>query len=313
MAQRLTSRLSAGAALVTGLGMAGIATAVPAQAATELVYTCTTAIGDKPLTVAIDTDAPETVAAGETLSVSSISGTVTLPSDVSNAVAGFLGAEYMEGTTPVTTSVTSGGETVGEVSTTLLTERTHIFTAGEGWAQEGIDPANPQVWLPLASSEVQSIQVPAEAIGSTFELQAPETFTSAFTGTKADGSTFELDVPCTYESGNKVIDAVSVVETTEEPTEPEPEPEPTAPEPTEPAPTEPAPTEPTEPTDPQPTTPAPAGPAEPEVPEVVQTDGLTQAGQTGDEQPVAFALGGLLLAGAGAGTVLVARRRASQH
>ncbi|MGO1166142.1 MAG: hypothetical protein ACTMHL_05955, partial [Janibacter sp.] len=54
-------------------------------------------------------------------------------------------------------------------------------------------------------------------------------------------------------------------------------------------------------------------PAKPEVPAVVQTDGLTPVAPQ-EDNTAALALGGLLLAGAGAGTILVARRRAAaQH
>ncbi|HIZ97474.1 MAG TPA: hypothetical protein H9805_02720 [Candidatus Janibacter merdipullorum] len=50
---------------------------------------------------------------------------------------------------------------------------------------------------------------------------------------------------------------------------------------------------------------------DPEVPEVVQTDGFTPVGEQPQDNTLALTLGGLLLAGAGAGTVLVARRRAA--
>src|SRR5699024_4318646 len=58
---------------------------------------------------------------------------------------------------------------------------------------------------------------------------------------------------------------------------------------------------------------------EPEVPEVVQTDGFQPATTTAttpvEDNTLALTLGGLLLAGAGAGagTVLVARRRAASQ
>ncbi|NYF98807.1 DUF6801 domain-containing protein [Janibacter cremeus] len=51
----------------------------------------------------------------------------------------------------------------------------------------------------------------------------------------------------------------------------------------------------------------------PEVPAVVQTDGLTPAMTSQEDNSAALALGGLLLAGAGAGSVLVMRRRGQQH
>lgn len=49
----------------------------------------------------------------------------------------------------------------------------------------------------------------------------------------------------------------------------------------------------------------------PEVPSVVQTDGFQPQGAPQQDTTLAIALGGLLLAGAGTGTVLVARRRAA--
>ncbi|MDN5724244.1 MAG: hypothetical protein L0H20_14845, partial [Corynebacterium sp.] len=86
MAKRLSSRLSAGAALVTGLGMMGIATAVPAQAATvALDYDCTYTVlnggeidGDNAVGVQLDVALPETAQVGDVIDPS-VTATVRIP------------------------------------------------------------------------------------------------------------------------------------------------------------------------------------------------------------------------------------------
>ncbi|WP_338748588.1 hypothetical protein [Janibacter alittae] len=278
MAARLKTRLSAGAALVTGIGLMGVATALPAQAETTVSYTCTVPGPEVPtsedITVTFDTNAPATVAPGNTLSVDSVTGAATIP---------LLGAstpsEGAEVTVPVTAPVRTGGTTIGTVDTTLTSEG---FTVGES-----------EVQVSMASHEARSIVVPVEAAGQTFEVLVPESFEATLSGFSQGGP---VTVPCSTDETDKVIDTVTVTspEMAEEPDDAED----TA--------------EIHDPADAQP----PAGdvPADqPTVPQVVQTDGLTPQMLRQQDNTLGYALGGLLLAGAGAGTVLVVRRRSTQH
>ena len=87
MAKRLTARLSAGAALVTGLGLAGIAVSVPANADVtgELAYSC--AVSDlgiqfeDPWQVAFTLGVDETYEQGAAVTAPSITAEVTPGAD----------------------------------------------------------------------------------------------------------------------------------------------------------------------------------------------------------------------------------------
>lgn len=277
MAARLKTRLSAGAALVTGLGMMGVATALPAQAATTATYTCTIAGPDgstsEDISVTFDTNAPETVAPGNTLTVDSVTGVATIP--LAGATAPADGATV---TAPVTAPVRTGGSIIGDVTTELTSEAITVDESG--------------VQVSLASHEAQSIVVPVEAAGQTFEALVPESFAATLSGF-ADA---DITAQCRTEMTDGVIDTVVV-------TSPEMGEEPDDAEDT---------AEVHDPADEQ--TPAGDAPAEePAVPQVVQTDGLTPQMLPREDPTLGYALGGLLLAGAGVGTVLVVRRRSAQH
>ena len=134
MAKRLTARLSAGAALVTGLGLAGIAVSVPAQAATTLNYSCTTPLGPQTLAVALDTDAPETTSVGTDLSVTP-SGTVTLNSALANGMAGALQWQDVRADIPDVEATLSDGTESATFTTDLSIARTTIFK-DNAWTQD---------------------------------------------------------------------------------------------------------------------------------------------------------------------------------
>lgn len=283
MATRLMTRLSAGAALVTGLGMMGVATALPAHAETTVTYTCTVSVGDAtfgegPATVTFDTDAPSSVGPGDTLTVNSVTADVTIPVNDMTPDTNLQGSGM---TFPVNAEVRTGDKVIGAVDATLTSTS---ITANEG-----------EVRAHLADTQSRSIVVPVEAAGLTFEVLAPTSLEGVLRLPETS-EVREATVNCTTEETNRVIDTVVV-------TSPEMDEKPDDAEDTAVV---------HDPVD-QGQSPAGDAPAEPPaVPQVVQTDGLTPQMMPQDDDTAAFALGGLLLAGAGAGTVLVARRRGSQ-
>ena len=219
MAKRLTARLSAGAALVTGLGLAGIAVSVPAQAATTLNYSCTTPLGPQTLAVALDTDAPETTSVGTDLSVTP-SGTVTLNSALANGIAGALQWQDVRADIPDVEATLSDGTESATFTTDLSIARTTIFK-DNAWTQDDTPD------LPISGD---AIAVTPEVAG-TYTISAPDSFTATFHGYDAAGEAGTLspiESTCTYVDGDKVIDTVTVEEeaeptpTTSEPTTSEP-------------------------------------------------------------------------------------------
>ncbi|WEV76737.1 hypothetical protein O9K63_08965 [Janibacter cremeus] len=277
MAARLKTRLSAGAALVTGLGMMGVATALPAHAAATATYTCTVEGPDGPveedISVTFETNAPATVAPGNTVTVDSVTATATIP--LAGASSPAEGAEV---TVPVTAPVTVDGEPIGTVDAELTSEAITVDAT--------------EVQVQLADHQSRSIEVPLEAAGRIFQVLVPESFDATFSGF----AEVPIIASCETEESAQVIDTVVV-------TSPEMEEEPEDAEDI---------AEVHEPADEQP----PGGDAsadEPAVPQVVQTDGLTPRMLPQEDDTLGYVLGGLLLAGAGAGTVLVARRRSTQH
>ncbi|GAB3587926.1 DUF6801 domain-containing protein [Calidifontibacter terrae] len=269
-----------GGSVMVGLG----ALTSSAKADTELVYTCQTAVGPQDITVNIGTDAPATATVGDSVTISKISGKITMGSGLANAMAGFLGWVAVSGSTPNDTVLAGpGGTTVYPVN--LITAKTTIYGPG-GWTNDGtyggFSTNGGTLVLPLTASIDQTVT--ASAAG-TYTVSAPDTFTSAITGYKADGTPTELPTPCTYKSGNKVVDTIIVSDaaptttapTTTEPTTTAPstttEPTTTAPSTTT-EPTTTAPSTTTEPTTTAPTT--TGGPTTgPSTPSTVQTDGGT--------------------------------------
>lgn len=258
MAKRLTARLSAGAALVTGLGLAGIAVSLPAQAdSTDLVYKCTTPLGDQNFSISLSATDTDTATVGDRVTLTP-SGTLTLNNNVSNGMAGFLGWHYVEGEAPGIEATVSDGTDTSTISTDLSITRTHIWD-GSTWVQDD----TPE--LPITGT---GGEVVADRAG-TYTVSAPDTFDATFRGYDADEQAKgdPIDSTCTYVEGDKVIDTLTVTEATEpttsEPTTSEPTTsEPTTSEPTtsEPTTSEPTTSEPTtsEPTTSEPTTSTPA-------------------------------------------------------
>lgn len=281
MAARLKARISAGAALVTGLGMMGVATALPAQAATTVTYTCTVSLNGDPLaqgpaTVTMDTNAPETVAPGDTLTVDSVTADITIP--VTGIDPTQVDGNDVSMAFPVEAPVRTSTGTTGTVSTELTSGAVQV---GDG-----------QVQTSVSSTEAHSIMVPVEAAGMTLEVLVPPTLDGTLS-LPLDEVIMDTEVTCETTETDNVIDTVVV--TSPEMNEGPDDAEDTA--------------EVHDPADEQP--PAGEAPAEePTVPQVVQTDGLTPQMVPQEDNSLGYAVGGLLLAGAGVGTVLVARRRA---
>lgn len=279
MARRHT-RLSTGALALAGIAVTTVGLSAPAQAKTELVYTCETAVGPQDLTVVLDTNLPDTAQTGSTIS-GKVTGTVTLNANLSNAMAGFLGWDYVSGTTPATATI-SDGTNSQTVQTTLTTPKTHFYSA-DGWVTDDTPD------LPLVGEEATI----TDAAAGTYTISAPDSFTSTFQGYGRDGAETgsPIPVPCTYKSGDTVIDTVTVTD------DAPPTDDPTTPTPTD---------DPTTPTETTFTASSSSSSSGPETPGVVQTDDSSTPGG-----PSALLLGGAGLAGAGLVTVLMGRRRAA--
>lgn len=284
-----TTRASAGAALVTGLGLMGVATAAPASAKVtgSLEYTCQE-VGQNiqftdPWTVDLTLDVPEAVEQGETIPAGGITATVTPGADATQTMQG-LGVTSLEGTAETTYTFGEGG-TARDVALTV--PKTDVPATGTvsvdatGESTEETAPAE-DVNVPITAGDFTAQLENQDGFVFQIECTAPE---DATVGTVAVG------------------DAEPPAEEPEEPAEPE--------EPSDP---------PADDTEEPPADDTGAGDdagagsgdaAEPEVPGVVQTDGVANGSAL--TSPTAIALGGLLLAGAGASTVVVARRKAAQH
>ena len=116
MAKRLKTRLSAGAALVTGLGMMGLATAVPAQAATiTQSYDCTYSAlnigevsGNPAVTVELTADIPATAEVGDSIS-SDVSAKVTIPDERRDSLYSLLGVRQIDAPDAEAAAAEDGG------------------------------------------------------------------------------------------------------------------------------------------------------------------------------------------------------------
>ncbi len=304
MAKRHTTarRVSAGAALVTGLGTLGLglATAAPAQADVtgSLEYTCeVTNEGleqqfEDPWAVDLTVGAPEQVEKGAEIPAPDITAEVT-PGEDAAAKLSSLGVKSLEGTAD--TAYTVGEE---ERSAELTIEKTDVPADGTATT--------------VATGTGQAETAPDE--DTNLPISAGN-----FTAELTTDTGFVMNIACTAPSENE-IGTIQVGEGggsaeepgdgTEDPGTGEEEPgdgteEPGAgeEEPSEGG-DQPAGEEPTE----EPAGEEPAGDAgQPEVPEVVQTDG----GALKEERSTnaALGLGGLALIGAGAVLSARARRR----
>ncbi|WP_369407375.1 DUF6801 domain-containing protein, partial [Janibacter limosus] len=314
-------RLSAGAALVTGLGMMGLATAVPAQAATVTQnYECSFDVLNvgvtydaAPVQVELTADVPATVEVGDEIN-SAVTATVTIQDEQRNALYGLLGVRAVDGPDAAGAAAEDGG------LNTKNARNQASFTLSNGTdSAEGIIPLEVPVTAVPDSGELVVVAtgavapISADGVG-TYTVDAGD-FQAYIRGYEnADGTGYKTNITmdCTNVSEITEIATVEVTEATDEPTDPDPSGTPTD------EPTDPSGTSTDEPTDPS-TTPEPSatvgdgddGSTDPQTPGVVQTDDASVL--SGDDN-AALLLGGVLLAGAGAGAVTIARRRSgSQH
>lgn len=255
--------------------MLGLATAAPAQAdiTNELAYSC--AVSDLGITF----DDPWTV-------------------DLTVGVD----AQYDQGAAIAAPAITAA-VTPGEDANTQM--RALGITSLEGTASTkysfGDTERTAELTIPKVDVPAEgSVTTTATGTGSAETAPAEDTTVDItagnFTAQLTTDTGFVLNLACTAPADN-AVGAVTIGEAAppvEEPTTPPVE-EPTTP-PVE------------EPTTPPVEDTAGGDVAQPEVPEVVQTDGAR-----GDSSKAPLALGGLLFAGAGAGAVVVARRKATQH
>lgn len=311
MAKRLKTRLSAGAALVTGIGMMGLATAVPAQAATVTQdYTCSFDVLNvgvtydaAPVQVELTADVPATVEQGTEIS-SAVTAKVTIQDEQRDALYGLLGVRAVDGPDAAGAAAEDGGLN----SKNARNQANFTLSNGTDSAEGTIPLEVPVTVVPDAGELVVSATgavapIKADGVG-TYTVDAGD-FQAYIRGYEnADGTGYKTNITmdCTNVSTDTAITTVEVTEASSEPTDPDPSGTATD-----------------EPTDPGTTPPEPSatvgdgddGASDPETPGVVQTD---DASVLSGGNNAALLLGGVLLAGAGAGAVTIARRRSgSQH
>lgn len=199
MAKRLTTKVSAGASIVLGLGVAGIGLATPASAvAADIEYTCSVSDLDitfeDPWTVNLDVDVPEQVATGEEIPAPGIVATVTPGADAQERLRS-LNVKTVEGPTQATYTV--GGE---ERSVELTAPTTEVPAEGNLVVE--------------ATGTGQAETAPAE--DGTIDIAAGD-FTSALT----TDTGFVLNLSCTAPEDN-AVGSIQVGEPTTEPTTDEP-------------------------------------------------------------------------------------------
>jgi plastocyanin len=198
MAKRLKTRLSAGAALVTGLGMMGLATAVPAQAATPLTYTCTMTDGQShDFVFTLDSGAETAATVGDTVTFTP-TGTVALDADFRDGLVDG-NVKAVDGELPAVGITVGNGTQTAPAPMDISIARTPITAT--------------TTTLPLSGAERT---VDASAAG-TYTISAPDSFNATlkgYDGTDASSTQVGANVVvnCAYKSGSKVIDTIIVAD-----------------------------------------------------------------------------------------------------
>lgn len=304
MSKRLKTRVSAGAALVTGIGMMGIATATPASAEPvtgELEYTCSVPDQniefEEPWTVELTLPIEDQVDPGETIPAGDITASVTPGSDAVERLQS-LEVTSLEGSADTTYTFGEGEERDVELTvpqTDVPTEDGASFsTEATGESTEETAPDEDGTVDIVAGDFTAALQDDDDPpFVFNIECEAPE---DAKVGTVAVG---DAEVP---DDGDEGEDPGDGDEGEEPPAEDDGGEEP-------PAEDDGAGDDAGEDEGAGDDAGDDAGAGEAEVPDVVQTDGA----QAASGMDTSLALGGLLLAGAGAGAVVVARRKATQH
>lgn len=313
MAKRLKTRLSAGAALVTGLSAFGVGLmATPAQAATVTQqYECTYSVlnigeveGDPSVSVELTADIPTEAETGDVIE-SAVTATVTIPDSRRDSLYGLLGVRSVDGPNATDAAAEDGGLNQQNARNQAT------FTISDGTeSADGVMPLEVPMTDVPASGEL--VVTATGAIEPTELTRAGEytitagDFQAYIRGYGEDGGyKTNVTLNCTNVSENPQIATVSVTEGEDDSTD-------------DPSGT-PGDDDTTTPGDGDTTTPEPTAtvgdggdePTDPETPGVVQTDDSSVLPGGND---AALLLGGVLLAGAGAGAVTLARRRnGAQH
>lgn len=321
MAKRLKTRLSAGAALVTGLSAFGVGLmATPAQAATVTQqYECTYSVlnigeveGDPSVSVELTADIPTEAETGDVIE-SAVTATVTIPDSRRDSLYGLLAVRSVDGPNATDAAAEDGGLN----SQNARNQAT--FTISDGTeSADGVMPLEVPMTDVPASGEL--VVTATGAIEPTELTRAGEytitagDFQAYIRGYGEDGGyKTNVTLNCTNVSENPQIATVSVTEGEDDSTD---DPSGT---PGDDDTTTPGDGDTTTPGDGDTTTPEPTAtvgdgdddPTAPETPGVVQTDDSSVLPGGND---AALLLGGVLLAGAGAGAVTLARRRnGAQH
>ncbi|MGN7248024.1 hypothetical protein ACTHQ1_09895, partial [Janibacter anophelis] len=261
MAKRLKTRLSAGAALVTGLSAFGVGLmATPAQAATVTQqYECTYSVlnigeveGDPSVSVELTADIPAEAETGDVIE-SAVTATVTIPDSRRDSLYGLLAVRSVDGPNAATAAAEADSGLNAQDARNQAT-----FTISDGTeSADGVMPLEVPMTDVPASGEL--VVTATGAIEPTELTRAGEytitagDFQAYIRGYGEDGGyKTNVTLNCTNVSENPQIATVSVTEGSSEPTSPDPSDPSTTPEPTDPS-TTPEPTDPSttpEPTDP---------------------------------------------------------------
>ncbi|WP_162786921.1 DUF6801 domain-containing protein, partial [Janibacter anophelis] len=243
MAKRLKTRLSAGAALVTGLSAFGVGLmATPAQAATVTQqYECTYSVlnigeveGDPSVSVELTADIPTEAETGDVIE-SAVTATVTIPDSRRDSLYGLLGVRSVDGPNATDAAAEDGGLN----SQNARNQAT--FTISDGTeSADGVMPLEVPMTDVPASGEL--VVTATGAIEPTELTRAGEytitagDFQAYIRGYGEDGGyKTNVTLNCTNVSENPQIATVSVTEGSSEPTSPDPSDPSTTPEPTDPS------------------------------------------------------------------------------
>lgn len=195
MSARTIATRSLGVA-ATGLLLAGAAaTAAPsASAEGTLVYSCTSPVGPADVSTVIDTNAPATLAKGQSFSGGTGTVAATLPGSLSSGLQ-FLGYDSISGVAGTGVQVVDPtGATRATLNSKLTAPKTKLNAAGTTLNATGSTGTTPTV-----------------DVAGQWKLLAPTTVTMDITPYDAAGNPKPvIKSTCTYKSGNRVIDTIAV-------------------------------------------------------------------------------------------------------
>jgi len=188
-----TARKIAAAGVTAAFAAGSALLAVPAGAASgNVIFVCTTPVGDKEFVTVADTNLPATLTAGQSVPVT-ITASVTIPADLSELAYGFLGARTVEGTAVVKSKL-------------------------NGAALPDINASVPSVPVPASGP----VTVVATGAGPAFAPTAAgnyvfsmDTYTASLSFKKEDGvEAIKVDTSCTPKvvgpAQNLSVDSVTV-------------------------------------------------------------------------------------------------------